>query len=55
MVNRVAECPCEVKLVTHVSPGGKGGGVPANIEAFARLAQYLCKIAGKTLIDWVWH
>ncbi len=50
MVNGVAECPCEVKLVTCVSLGGKDGGVQANIEAFAGLAQCLSKIAGKTNI-----
>jgi len=45
MVKGAAECPCEVKLVTHASPGGNDGGVRANIDAFAGLARCLSKIA----------
>ena len=38
----------EVKLKQHASQGGEYGGITANIEAFAGLAQCLSKVAGKS-------
>ena len=48
IVDRVAECPTEVKLVTYAPV--EGSGISANLDAFAGLAQCLSKIAGTILI-----